>query len=114
MAISNFQRLKNIFSTTKAVSDPNPEKQSGDAAKINTIPASFPAESSYVLDRNYQGSSRSVCQPFELASVSTKNNFERLNLQFFLWKNTLQFNLHPQIPVLGSSARIADIATGTG
>ncbi|MCJ1332132.1 hypothetical protein MMC10_008824 [Thelotrema lepadinum] len=36
-----------------------------------------------------------------------------LNLQFFLWKNTLGFNIHPSIPVhtLGT---IADVGTCTG
>ena len=50
---------------------------------------------SYVLDRSYSAASR-------------------LNLQFYLWKNTLTFNLHPSIPALKGNARIADIATGTG
>jgi SAM-dependent methyltransferase len=36
----------------------------------------------------------------------------RLNLQFFLWKNTFGFNVHPSIH-LQSNASIADIATGT-
>ncbi|MCJ1381958.1 hypothetical protein MMC17_005070 [Xylographa soralifera] len=49
----------------------------------------------YVLKRDWQGSSR-------------------LNLQFFLWKNLLHFNLHSDIPQPAPSARIADIATGTG
>ena len=39
----------------------------------------------------------------------------RLNLQFFLWRDLLRFNLHPDIIVnLDPHARIADIATGTG
>lgn len=51
----------------------------------------------YVLGRNYAASSR-------------------LNYQFYLWKETLQFNLHPRIPVPGPEQKlcIADIATGTG
>lgn len=36
----------------------------------------------------------------------------RLNYQFYLWKETLHFNLHPSIP-LPKEAHIADIATGT-
>ncbi len=36
----------------------------------------------------------------------------RLNLQYYLWKESLHFNVHPSIPVHGES-RIADIATGT-
>jgi SAM-dependent methyltransferase len=36
----------------------------------------------------------------------------RLNLQFFLWKQSLQFNVHPSIPMTAESS-IADIATGT-
>ncbi|KAF2268986.1 hypothetical protein CC78DRAFT_416176, partial [Lojkania enalia] len=39
----------------------------------------------------------------------------RLNLQFFLWKDLLRFNLHPDITKsLGPHARITDVATGTG
>ncbi|KAF2440274.1 S-adenosyl-L-methionine-dependent methyltransferase [Karstenula rhodostoma CBS 690.94] len=52
--------------------------------------------SEYVLKRDYLGSSR-------------------LNLSFFLWKDLLRFNLHPDISEgLGPNARIADVATGTG
>jgi hypothetical protein len=35
----------------------------------------------------------------------------RLTAQHYLWKDALQFNLHPDIPV-GSTTRIADVATG--
>jgi SAM-dependent methyltransferase len=42
----------------------------------------------------------------------------RLNLQFYLWKNSLTFNLHPSIliphPQPSSPLRIADLACGTG
>lgn len=38
----------------------------------------------------------------------------RLNYQFYLWKDTLGFNLHPSIPTPKPDARIADVATGTG
>ena len=37
----------------------------------------------------------------------------RLNLQFYLWKDALKFNIHPSIPITKDSA-IADVATGTG
>lgn len=37
----------------------------------------------------------------------------RLNLQFYLWKEALKFNIHPSIPIASDGARIADIATGT-
>jgi SAM-dependent methyltransferase len=36
----------------------------------------------------------------------------RLNLQFYLWKESLQFNIHPSIPIPPNPA-IADIGTGT-
>ena len=36
----------------------------------------------------------------------------RLNFQFFLWKESLRFNIHPTIP-LPKHAWIADVATGT-
>jgi SAM-dependent methyltransferase len=48
----------------------------------------------YMLDRNYAAASR-------------------LNFQFYLWKESLQFNIHPSIPVPVDNARIADVATGT-
>lgn len=40
----------------------------------------------------------------------------RLNCQFYLWKETLEFNLHPSIPVPGPEEKlcIAEVATGTG
>lgn len=42
----------------------------------------------------------------------------RLNLQFYLWKNSLAFNLHPSIPIPHTHGspplRIADLACGTG
>ena len=37
----------------------------------------------------------------------------RLNYQYYLWKQALQFNTHPSIPISGD-LQIADIATGTG
>ncbi|KAF3480137.1 uncharacterized protein GIQ15_05484 [Arthroderma uncinatum] len=50
----------------------------------------------YMLDRGYFASSR-------------------LNFQFYLWKESLRFNLHPSISIpIESDLRIADIATGTG
>ncbi|EAW12306.1 class I SAM-dependent methyltransferase [Aspergillus clavatus NRRL 1] len=45
----------------------------------------------------------------------------RLNLQFYLWKDSLNFNIHPSIPLppptpssTSSPLRIADLACGTG
>ncbi len=37
----------------------------------------------------------------------------RLNYQFYLWKESLQFNVHPSIPIPKHNACIADIGTGT-
>ena len=37
----------------------------------------------------------------------------RLNLQFYLWKESMKFNIHPSIPI-PENAIIADIAAGTG
>lgn len=40
-----------------------------------------------------------------------------LNSQHYLWQQELGYTIHPSIPIsslLGSNARIADIATGTG
>jgi len=36
-----------------------------------------------------------------------------LNLQFYLWKDAIKFNIHPSIPVQKCGI-IADVATGTG
>ncbi|OCL03346.1 S-adenosyl-L-methionine-dependent methyltransferase [Glonium stellatum] len=54
-----------------------------------------PGKDTYVLSRNHAAASR-------------------LNYQFYLWKDTLGFNLHPNIPTPKPDARIADVATGTG
>ena len=48
----------------------------------------------YLLDRNYIAASR-------------------LNYQFYLWKDSLGFSLHPSIAIPKGQAVIADIATGT-
>jgi SAM-dependent methyltransferase len=48
----------------------------------------------YALNRNYAAASR-------------------LNYQYYLWKATLAFSLHPSIPILSSPIRIAEVATGT-
>lgn len=37
----------------------------------------------------------------------------RLNLQYFLWKESLQFDIHPSIPITKGPMQIADVATGT-
>ncbi|KAI9646005.1 hypothetical protein NHQ30_005443 [Ciborinia camelliae] len=37
----------------------------------------------------------------------------RLNLQYYLWKEALQFVVHPSVP-LNNDSVIADVATGTG
>ena len=47
----------------------------------------------YMLDRSYAAASR-------------------LNFQFYLWKESLKFNLHPSIPITRNQ-RIADVGTGT-
>ncbi|EFR01487.1 hypothetical protein MGYG_04495 [Nannizzia gypsea CBS 118893] len=49
----------------------------------------------YMLDRGYFASSR-------------------LNFQFYLWKESLHFNLHPSISTPVQNLRVADVATGTG
>ena len=48
----------------------------------------------YMLDRGYAPASR-------------------LNYQFFLWKDSLGFNIHPSVPIPGPNTHIADVATGT-
>ncbi|MCJ1293583.1 hypothetical protein MMC34_005138 [Xylographa carneopallida] len=53
-----------------------------------------PAPETYVLKRGFNASTR-------------------LAAQFYLWKDLLQYNIHPSIP-LAHDARIADVATGSG
>ena len=48
----------------------------------------------YLLDRNFIAASR-------------------LNYQFYLWKDSLGFNLHPSIALSQDKVSIADVATGT-
>ena len=48
----------------------------------------------YLLDRTYAAAAR-------------------LNFQYFLWKESLQFNIHPSILIPEHDARICDVATGT-
>lgn len=36
----------------------------------------------------------------------------RLNFQYYLWKESLHFNVHPSVPI-AKEVRIADVATGT-
>ena len=48
----------------------------------------------YMLDRSYAAAAR-------------------LNFQQYLWKESLQFNIHPSIQISEHDARIADVATGT-
>ncbi|KAG9245178.1 hypothetical protein BJ878DRAFT_32503 [Calycina marina] len=45
-----------------------------------------------------------------------RGDFEskRLNLQHFIWRSSLNFLLHPSIPLTSPSLRIADLATGSG
>ena len=48
----------------------------------------------YMLDRTYAAAAR-------------------LNFQYYLWKDSLQFNIHPSILIPGQNAQICDVATGT-
>ena len=48
----------------------------------------------YMLDRTYAAAAR-------------------LNFQYYLWRECLQFNIHPSIPISGDNAQICDVATGT-
>lgn len=41
------------------------------------------------------------------------NAAARLNFQFYLWKESMKFNIHPSIPTSGQDIHIADVATGT-
>jgi hypothetical protein len=49
-----------------------------------------------------------------VGTTAPANQFaSRLTAQHYLWKDALQFALHPDIPV-GPTTRIADVATGNG
>ncbi|KAI1409705.1 S-adenosyl-L-methionine-dependent methyltransferase [Hypoxylon sp. FL1857] len=41
-------------------------------------------------------------------------DFNRLNLQHYLWKDVFGYILHPRIPRDGKAFRVADVGTGTG
>ncbi|KAL1986118.1 hypothetical protein VTN96DRAFT_7015 [Rasamsonia emersonii] len=49
----------------------------------------------YILQRNYHASAR-------------------LNLQTYLWRDSLGYIIHPSVPPLKADARVADVGTGTG
>lgn len=84
---------------------------------INTY-KSIP-EGTYALKRDFNASTRSVYillltyNPFILPIIDRLSG-TRLTAQHYLWKDALNFNLHPSIPVDRNSARIADVATGNG
>ncbi|KAI1179000.1 hypothetical protein F4777DRAFT_535249 [Nemania sp. FL0916] len=41
-------------------------------------------------------------------------DFNRLNLQHYLWKDVFGYNIHPKILQQGGLSKIADVAAGTG
>ncbi|KAI1486253.1 hypothetical protein F5X96DRAFT_256518 [Biscogniauxia mediterranea] len=41
-------------------------------------------------------------------------DFNRLNLQHYLWKEIFGYNIHPRIPYNTGGLKIADVGTGTG
>jgi hypothetical protein len=70
------------------------------------------ARAEYALRRDYAASSRSV--PRRNRSSLSHADSCRLNYQSYLWRESLGYLIHPQIPKLAAGARIADVGTGTG
>lgn len=116
MTISTIVQKLRFFTLTKSrqyfESDTTPAPVTPSSAA--TAAASAAAKEPYVLKRDYRASSRSVSNSSNWEARKADVGLQRLNLQFFLWKDTLQFNLHPEIPAPKVNARIADVAMGTG
>ncbi|KAE8378008.1 S-adenosyl-L-methionine-dependent methyltransferase [Aspergillus bertholletiae] len=55
----------------------------------------MPGQDQYMLQRDFQASCR-------------------LNLQTYLWRDSLGYIIHPAIPPLPANGRVADVGTGTG
>lgn len=70
---------------------------------------------SYGLGRNFSASVRYDVK-YAVPRQKTDNIcISRLNLQHYLWKDSLGYNIHPDIPIRDKEDfRIADIGTGTG
>ena len=102
------------MNTISSHHEKSPSPQPKAAAAAATAAAVESERDTYVLKRNYQGNSRSVSGLGECDVQNADTKLQRLNLQFFLWKSELQFNLHPEIPIPKANAHIADVAMGTG
>ncbi|KAI9733781.1 MAG: hypothetical protein M1818_007048 [Claussenomyces sp. TS43310] len=64
----------------------------------------------YALKRDFNASTRSIGLP---AIALAFDWVFWLTAQHYLWKDALQFNLHPSIPLgTGSNVKVADVATG--
>ena len=84
--------IMNIISLHQEKS-PSPQPKAGAVAAVET------EIDIYVLERNYQGNLRFVFCLAECDFQNADTKLQRLILQFFLWKSTFQFNLHPEIPI---------------
>ena len=76
-----------------------------------------PPKSAYELDGYVLGTSFASSSRFAKPDDSRFNilHRERLNLQHYLWKDIVGYNIHPAIPVQDSyNLSIADVGTGTG
>ena len=75
---------------------------------------------SYQLGRNYISSIR-YDEPevqgqavFGCIAHTNGHGVLRLNLQHFLWRESLGYLLHPDIMIPGKGLKVADVGTGTG
>ena len=71
----------------------------------------------YTLRRGYVEATRYSSPSVEILSILTRNETSfRLGLQHFLWKDALEYLIHPDIAITlnGPGAKIADVGTGTG
>lgn len=74
---------------------------------------SLPGAEKYALKRDFAASTRSATCLRTDSCEKLLTDWRRLTAQFYLWKETLQYNLHPSVPI-PQNARVADVATGSG
>jgi hypothetical protein len=82
------------------------ESQSGSDTYASIKKGTYALKRDFNASTRYRGKKTGTPAP-------TDQHASRLTAQHYLWKDALQFDLHPDIPV-GPNARVADVATGNG
>ena len=65
------------------------------------------------MSRNAESINFKLADGYEYSLGRNYAAASRLNFQYYLWKESLKFNIHPSIRVPLENARVADVATGT-